>query len=100
MDTSDLARAAISLENIISTLTKSIVSPSPASAPIDEDYEEKAMRAIITYLNDEDAGTEIDEDGTVTDDVKKLVTERHTERGKSWNLHHADWEVLRRHAAL
>ncbi|KAG9033995.1 hsp70 nucleotide exchange factor fes1 [Tulasnella sp. JGI-2019a] len=96
MDTSDLTRAAISLENIISTLTKSIVSPSP----IDEDYEEKTMRTIITYLHDEDVGTELDEDGTVTEDVKKLVAEQNTERGKSWNLDREDWEVLKRHAAL
>ncbi|KAG8852544.1 hsp70 nucleotide exchange factor fes1 [Tulasnella sp. 330] len=97
MDTSNLTRAAISLENIISTLTKSLVSPS---GPIDEDYEEKAMRTIITYLHDEDAGTEIDEDGTVTEDVKQLLKERATARGKSWNLHDEDWQVLRRHAAL
>lgn len=99
-DTSDITRAALTLEYIPSTLTSSVAKPPNGKS--DEDYEEKAMRAVATFLQGEAVGTEADEDdrSSVKENLKVLLQEQETERGKSWNLDAADWKVLRQHARM
>lgn len=98
-DTTDLTRAAITLDDILSTLTSSILSPRPFGSPAensapDLDYEEKALRTIVTYLAGEPKGAEADDDVKVKKDVKKLVEMRATDRGKGWGLEPSDWKTL------
>jgi len=103
IDTSELTRAALTYDDIVSILTSTLVSPIPLASGDegdlhDADYEEKAMRTVITYLQGEDVGTKIDEEGSVKRDVKKLLVLKDTERGRSWGLDEADWTVLEQHA--
>lgn len=106
MNTSDLTRAALSFNYIISALTSSVVSPAPVgtdgSVVHDIDYEEKAMRTVVTYFEGEAVGTEIDDDpgASAKEDLTKLLEEKDTERGRGWGLDEKDWAVLRNHAAI
>jgi len=100
MDTADLTRAALSYHNIISTLIDSIVSPAPLEAGgdrrSDPDYEEKALRTIVTYLQGESVDTEADR--TLKGNLSKILAQESTERGKNWGLDEGDWTILRQHA--
>ncbi|KIO19493.1 hypothetical protein M407DRAFT_246155 [Tulasnella calospora MUT 4182] len=103
LQTSDLTRSAIDTHNILSSLTSSIVNPKPfgrnttTTAEPDADYEEKAVRGVVTYLEGM-KGSQTDVGEGVKKDLRVLLGMKETERGKEWGLEEEEWDVLQRHA--
>ncbi|KAG8942760.1 hsp70 nucleotide exchange factor fes1 [Tulasnella sp. 424] len=102
LQTSDLTRSAIDTHNILSSLTSSIVNPKPFGRNADQtqpdaDYEEKAVRVVVTYLEGM-KGSQTDVGEGLKKDLRAISGERKTERGKEWGLEEDDWDVLQRHA--
>ncbi|KAG9030340.1 hsp70 nucleotide exchange factor fes1 [Tulasnella sp. UAMH 9824] len=102
LQTSDLTRSAIDSHNILPSLTTSIVDPKPfgrdaSNAEPDADYEEKAVRGVVTYLEGM-KGSQTDVGEGVKKDLRAMLGEKGTERGKGWGLEEEEWDVLQRHA--
>ncbi|KAG8902845.1 hsp70 nucleotide exchange factor fes1 [Tulasnella sp. 417] len=101
LQTSDLTRSAIDTHNILSSLTTSVVNPKPfgrqPEQQPDADYEEKALRGVVTYLEGM-RGAQTDVGEAVKKDLRVLLGQRETERGKGWGLEEEEWDVLQRHA--
>ncbi|KAG9004924.1 hsp70 nucleotide exchange factor fes1 [Tulasnella sp. 427] len=102
LQTSDLTRSAIDTHAILPTLTTSIVHPRPfgrepnVQTQPDADFEEKAARAVVTYLDGIGRSSQTGVPEAVKGDLKVMVKEKGTERGKEWGLEDGEWEVLRR----
>ncbi|KAG8891698.1 hsp70 nucleotide exchange factor fes1 [Tulasnella sp. 408] len=102
LQTSDLTRSAIDSHNILPSLTTSVVNPKPfgrdaSKAEPDADYEEKAVRGVVTYLEGM-KGSQTDVGEGVKKDLRAMLGEKGTERGKGWGLEEEEWDVLQRHA--
>ncbi|KAG9007509.1 hsp70 nucleotide exchange factor fes1 [Tulasnella sp. 427] len=104
LQTSDLTRSAIDTHAILPALTTSIVHPRPfgrepnVQTQPDADFEEKAARAVVTYLDGIGRSSQTGVPEAVKGDLQVIVKEKGTERGKEWGLEDGEWEVLRRFA--
>ncbi|KAG8902530.1 hsp70 nucleotide exchange factor fes1 [Tulasnella sp. 403] len=92
-ETSDVVRIGITDAGLIQTLTSSLTSTSSTEIESrDEDYEEKAVRATVTYLQND--GRVAKADAAIKDDIRTILRERGSERGRGWGLDEQDWETL------
>ncbi|GJJ07717.1 hypothetical protein Clacol_001922 [Clathrus columnatus] len=97
--TSAATVTALRKHQIIPTLIQSLASPVPfgpnADQYFDEDYAEKAARAIATYL---EAGGTLTEDDNEKSDLKKFINDARNK--SSIELESEAWEILENNVFL